>query len=63
AVQLQVFDPTLPAAAPEPASLVLDVSTKPLIILVWIGTLLVMAGIVIAITLRGKDVASIPLEG
>ncbi|HSN54323.1 MAG TPA: cytochrome c biogenesis protein CcsA, partial [Candidatus Sulfomarinibacteraceae bacterium] len=46
AVQLQVFDPTLPAAAPEPASLVLDVSTKPLIILVWIGTLLVMAGIV-----------------
>jgi cytochrome c-type biogenesis protein CcmF len=62
-VQLQVYDPGLPAAGPEPASLVLDVSTKPLIGLVWLGTILVIAGIVVAIALRGKDVASIPLEG
>jgi cytochrome c-type biogenesis protein CcmF len=62
-VQVQVYDPTLPAAGPEPASLVIDASTKPLIGLVWIGTLLVMAGIIVAIALRGKDVASIPLEG
>jgi cytochrome c-type biogenesis protein CcmF len=62
-VQLQVYDPSLPAAGPEPASLVVDASTKPLIGLVWIGTLLVMAGIAVAIALRGKDVASIPLEG
>ena len=51
------------AIGPEPASLVLDVSTKPLIGLVWLGTLLVMAWIIVAIALRGKDVASIPLEG
>jgi cytochrome c-type biogenesis protein CcmF len=63
AVRLEVYDPSLPAEGPEPASLVLDVSTKPLIALVWIGTLLVMLGTVIAITLRSKDVASIPLEG
>jgi cytochrome c-type biogenesis protein CcmF len=62
-VRVQVFDPNLPAAGPEPASLVIDASTKPLIGLVWIGTLLVMAGITVAIALRGKDVASIPLEG
>jgi hypothetical protein len=62
-VQLQVYDPSLPAAGPEPASLVVDASTKPLIGLVWLGTLLVMAGITVAIALRGKDVASIPLEG
>ena len=62
-VQVQVYDPTLPAAGPEPASLVIDASTKPLIGLVWLGTLMVMAGIFVAIALRGKDVASIPLEG
>jgi len=42
---------------------VIDVSTKPLIGLVWLGTLMVMAGIFVAMALRGKDVASIPLEG
>jgi cytochrome c-type biogenesis protein CcmF len=62
-VQVQVFDPSLPAAGPEPASLVIDASTKPLIGLVWIGTLMVMLGITIAIVLRSKDIASIPLEG
>jgi len=62
-VQVQVYDPTLPATGPEPANLVIDASTKPLISLVWIGTLMVMLGITIAIVLRSKDVASIPLEG
>ena len=62
-VQLQVFDPELPAAEPTPASLVLDVSTKPLIALVWIGTVLVMIGVFMALRLRGRDIASIPLEG
>jgi len=63
AVQLQVFDPTLSAAEPEPPTIVLDVSTKPLISLVWVGTLLVIVGTVVAIALRRKDVASIPVEG
>ncbi len=62
-VQVQVYDPSMPAVGPEPASLVIDASTKPLIGLVWLGTLMVMAGIFVAIALRGKDVASIPLEG
>ena len=60
--ELQVYDPTLPAAAPQPPSLVLDVSTKPLIALVWIGTLLVLAGVILSITLRKKDLASIPVD-
>jgi cytochrome c-type biogenesis protein CcmF len=63
AIRLEVYDPSLPAAAAQPASIVLDVSTKPLISLVWIGTLLVMIGTVMAIVLRSRDVASIPVEG
>jgi hypothetical protein len=62
-VQLEVFDPNLAAQAPAPASLVLDVSTKPLIILVWIGTLMIMAGVTMAIGLRRRDIASIPVDG
>jgi len=52
AVELQVIDPTMASAAAQPASLVIDISTKPLIALVWIGTLMVMAGIGMAIALR-----------
>jgi cytochrome c-type biogenesis protein CcmF len=63
AVELQVIDPTLPSAGSQPASVVLDISTKPLIALVWIGTLMVMAGIGMAVALRRRDVASIPIEG
>jgi cytochrome c-type biogenesis protein CcmF len=62
AVQLKVFDPFLPPRPTKPASLVLDVSTKPLINLVWLGTLLVVFGVGLAITLRGRDVAAIPLD-
>jgi cytochrome c-type biogenesis protein CcmF len=62
-VQLQVYDPALAPEGATPASLVIDVSTKPLISLVWIGTVLIMIGIIMAIVLRRKDVATIPVEG
>jgi hypothetical protein len=61
-VQLQVFDPSLAAQGATKANLVLDVSTKPLISLVWLGTIIVMVGIGLAIGLRRKDVDSIPME-
>jgi len=62
-VQLQVNDPALAPEGATPASLVLDVSTKPLISLVWFGTILIIIGISMAIVLRRKDVATIPVEG
>jgi hypothetical protein len=62
-VELQIFDPLLAPNAPTRASLVLDVSTKPFISLVWIGTILIVAGIAMAIFLRRKDIATIPVEG
>jgi cytochrome c-type biogenesis protein CcmF len=62
-VQLQVYDPALAPEGATPASIVLDVSTKPLISLVWIGTILIVFGIGMAIILRRKDVATIPIEG
>ncbi len=62
-VQLQVYDPLLAPEAPTSASLVLDVSTKPLISLVWIGTILIVIGIFMAIFLRRNDIATIPVEG
>ncbi len=61
-VQLQIIDPSVAPQGPKPMSLVLDVSTKPLIGLVWIGTLLVVGGIGMAIALRRRDLASIPVE-
>jgi cytochrome c biogenesis factor len=61
-VELQVYDPVLPMAEPAPASLVVDVSTKPLISLVWLGTILVVVGIIMAIVLRRKDLETIPIE-
>ena len=62
-VQLQIYDPLLAPATPTSASLVLDVSTKPLISLVWIGTITIVVGIFMAIFLRRKDIATIPVEG
>ena len=62
-VQLQVFDPALAPEGATPASIVLDVATKPLISLVWIGTILIIFGICMAIFIRRKDVATIPVEG
>jgi hypothetical protein len=62
-VQLQIYDPAMAPKGATPASLVLDVSTKPLISLVWIGTIMIMIGITMAIVLRRKDVATIPIEG
>jgi cytochrome c-type biogenesis protein CcmF len=61
-VQLQVYDPSMAAQGPTPASLVIDLSTKPLISLIWIGTLLVMVGVGLTIALRRRDVASIPIS-
>ncbi len=63
AVQVEVFDPNLEAAASDPATLVLDVSTKPLIGFIWLGTILVMVGVVMAIVVRSRDVASIAAPG
>jgi cytochrome c biogenesis factor len=40
-------------------SLVLDVSTKPLIGLIWLGTVLTVVGICMALSVRGRDVNSI----
>ncbi len=60
-VEALLFDPNMAPAPPKPESLVLDVSTKPLISLVWIGTLLALAGMFMALFLRRKDVASIPV--
>ncbi len=54
-VEVKVFDPKLPAKPATPPSLVIDISTKPLIILVWIGTLLVMLGTMMAIIVRAKE--------
>jgi hypothetical protein len=62
-VELQVFDPLLAPEAPSSASLVLDVSTKPLISLVWIGTITIVIGIFMAIFVRRSDIATIPVEG
>ncbi len=60
--EVKVFDPNLAPQPAKPASLVLDVSVKPLISLVWVGTLIVITGIIIAIGLRRRDVASIPVN-
>ena len=46
----------------EASSLVLDVSTKPLIGLVWVGTVLVVIGTLIALLLRGRDLDAIPTQ-
>ncbi|RLE33562.1 MAG: hypothetical protein DRJ61_06990 [Acidobacteria bacterium] len=58
-VELRLYDPFLIEQAGEPASLVVDVSIKPLISLVWIGTLLMIAGVTMALFLRRKDVATV----
>jgi len=54
-VQVKVFDPAVEPKPAQPPSLVIDISTKPLIILVWIGTLLVMLGTMMAIILRSRE--------
>lgn len=61
-VELQVFDPQLAPKPPTPMSLVIDASTKPLIGLVWIGTLLTLAGTLMSLLLRRRDIDSIPVR-
>ncbi len=62
AVELEFYDPSMPPQPPTPPTLVLDVSTKPGISLVWVGTFIVIAGILLAMVYRRKDIASIPLR-
>ncbi len=59
AVEVRVFDPALTAPATQPASLVVDVSTKPLIMLVWLGTILVVLGTGVAIALRLGEIPNL----
>jgi hypothetical protein len=54
AVELQVLDPEAAAPADEPAKLVLDISTKPLIGLIWLGTIMVIFGVTLAIANRSR---------
>jgi|GEM_PF-92614 len=54
AVELQVLDPEAAAPATEPAKLVLDISTKPLIGLIWLGTILVVFGVTLAMANRSR---------
>ncbi len=58
-VELRIYDPSMPAPPGEPASLVLDVSVKPLISLVWIGTLLMIFGVSLALFVRRRGFAAI----
>ncbi|NOZ77992.1 MAG: cytochrome c biogenesis protein CcsA [Acidobacteria bacterium] len=62
AVELELYDPSLPPQPPARPSLVLDVSTKPGISLVWIGTIILILGIFLAMVYRRRDIASIPLR-
>jgi cytochrome c-type biogenesis protein CcmF len=59
AVEVRVFDPALTAAPAQPASLVVDISTKPLILLVWLGTILVVLGTGVAISLRLREIPNL----
>ncbi len=62
-LQLMVNDPAMAPDGATGSSLVVDVSTKPLISLVWIGTIFIMIGIFMAIAIRRKDLDTIPVEG
>ncbi len=54
-VEVEVFDATLPTPEGAPMTVVLEVSRKPGILLIWIGTLLALAGTLVAFLLRWKD--------
>ncbi len=57
-VKLEIVDPAVAPAGGSPAVFVLDVSTKPLIGAVWLGTVLVILGSLMALTLRGRQVSA-----
>jgi cytochrome c biogenesis factor len=44
-------------------SFVVDVSVKPLISLVWLGTIITIIGVIMALFVRGRDVAAIADAG
>jgi len=56
-VRLEILDPALAPAGGSPAVFVVDVSTKPLIGAVWLGTVLVVIGTLMALVLRGRQVS------
>jgi len=58
AVQLKVFDPSLDPRPPKPASLVIDVSTKPWISLIWLGSILITIGMFFSIFQHRKDLGA-----
>ena len=57
-VRLEILDPALAPAGGSPAVFVVDVSTKPLIGAVWLGTVLVVIGTLMALVLRGRQVSA-----
>lgn len=61
-VQVKLFDPALPPRELKPASLVLDVTVKPLINFVWLGTMLTIVGILMALLIRRRDLAALQVE-
>ena len=54
-IEVEVFDASLPTPSGAPLTLVLEVSRKPLILLIWIGTILVLLGTALAFVLRWND--------
>ncbi len=57
-VRLEILDPAMAPAGGSPAVFVVDVSTKPLIGAVWLGTVLVVIGTLMALVLRGRQVSA-----
>jgi len=62
AVQIRVFDPELPPRPGAPANLVIDVSTKPWISLIWIGSILAVLGMMLSIIRHRREAAGIPVR-
>ncbi len=58
-VKLEIIDPAMAPSGGAPAVFVVDVSTKPLIGAVWLGTVLVILGTLMALALRGRQVSAL----
>lgn len=62
AVQLKIFDPSLPVREAAPANLVVDVSTKPWIFLIWLGSILSVLGLALSIYQHRNELSGLPAE-
>lgn len=62
AVQFKVFDPTLPPRTGKPASLVLDISTKPWISLIWLGSMMMVVGLSLSIFKHRHELNGVPVQ-